>query len=78
MFVWNHKRQNEREGETLSREKMDWVVAAIEDGSVGIVMNDGRVIGRTCIEGEQPLPYAESELGKSMLILWDSHASRNN
>jgi hypothetical protein len=65
MFVWNHKRQNEREGETLSREKMDWVVAAIGDGSVGIVMNDGRVIGRTCMEGEQPLPYAESELGKN-------------
>jgi hypothetical protein len=78
MFVWNHKRQNELEGETLSREKMDWVVAAIEDGSVGIVRNDGRVIGRTCMEGEQPPPYAESELGKSMLIPWDSHASHNN
>jgi hypothetical protein len=57
---------------------MDWVVAAIEDGSVGIVMNDRRVIGKTCMEGEQPLPYAESELGKSMLIPWDSHASYNN
>jgi hypothetical protein len=51
MFVWNQKRQKESEGETLLREKMDWIVAAIEDGSVGIVMNDGRVVGRTCMEG---------------------------
>jgi hypothetical protein len=43
--VWN-KRRREEEG-TLSREKIDWFIAAIEDGSVGIVINDGRVLGKT-------------------------------
>jgi hypothetical protein len=43
--VWN-KRRREEEG-TLSREKIDWFIVAIEDGSVGIVMNDGRVLGKT-------------------------------
>jgi hypothetical protein len=57
---------------------MDWYIAAIEDGSVGIVMNDRRVLGKTCKEGEEPLSYTESELGKGMRILWDSYASCNN
>jgi hypothetical protein len=65
-FVWS-KRQKKDE-EILSREKMDWFIAAVEDGSVSIVMKDGQVIGRTCMEGEQPLAYTESELGKSMRI----------
>ena len=62
----------------LLREKMDWYIATIEDGSVGIVMNDRRVLGKTCKEGEEPLSYTESELGKGMRILWDSYTSRNN
>ena len=75
-FVWN-KKLKEEEG-TLSRENMDWFVAAIEDGSVGIVMGDGQVLGRTCQPGETPPSYVESELGKSMRILWDSYAARTN
>jgi hypothetical protein len=75
-FVWN-KRRREEEG-TLSREKIDWFIAAIEDGSVGIVMNDGRVLGKTCQPGESPPSYAESELGKSIRIPWDSYASYTN
>ena len=75
-FVWN--KQQKEQGEVLLREKMDWYIAAIEDGSVGIVMNDGRVLGKTCKEGEEPPSYTESELGKGMRIPWDSYASRNN
>jgi hypothetical protein len=75
-FVWN-KRQKEQEG-TLSREKMDWFVAAIEDGSVGIVMEDGQVLGKTCQPGESPPSYVESDFGKSMRIPRDSYASRIN
>jgi hypothetical protein len=41
-------------------------------------MDDGRVLRKTCEEGEEPLSYTESELGKSMRILWDSYASRTN
>ena len=74
--MWN--KQQKEQGEVLLREKMDWYIAAIEDGSVGIVMNDGRVLGKTCKEGEEPPSYTESELGKGMRILWDSYASRNN
>jgi hypothetical protein len=74
--VWN-KRRREEEG-TLSREKIDWFIAAIEDGSVGIVINDGRVLGKTYQSGESPPSYAKSELGKSMRIPWDSYASRTN
>jgi hypothetical protein len=62
----------------LLREKMDWFVAAIEDSSVGIIMDDRRVLRKTCEEGEEPLLYTKSELGKGMRILWDSYASRNN
>ena len=75
-FVWN--KQQKEQGEVLLREKMDWYIAAIEDGSVGIVMNDGRVLRKTCKEGEEPPSYTESELGKGIRILWDSYASRNN
>jgi hypothetical protein len=75
-FVWN-KRWREEEG-TLSREKIDWFIAAIKDGSIGIVMNDRRVLGKTCQPGESPPSYAESELGKSMRIPWDSYAFCTN
>jgi hypothetical protein len=48
---------------------MDWYIAAIEDSSVSIVIDDGRVLRKTCKEGEEPLLYTESELGKGMRIL---------
>jgi hypothetical protein len=57
---------------------MDWFIAAIEDGSVSIIMDDRRVLRKTYEEGEEPPSYTESELGKGMRILWDSYASRNN
>ena len=57
---------------------MDQYIAAIEDSSVSIVINNRRVLRKTCKEGEEPLLYTESELGKGMRILQDSYASRNN
>ena len=41
-------------------------------------MNNRRVLRKTYKEGEEPLSYTESEIGKGMRILWDSYASRNN
>jgi hypothetical protein len=48
---------------------MDWFIAAIEDSSVSIIMNDRRVLRKTCEEGKEPLSYTESELGKGIRIL---------
>jgi hypothetical protein len=50
-------------------------VAAIEDGSIGIVMEDGQVLGKTCQLGESLLSYVELDFGKSMRIPRDSYAS---
>jgi hypothetical protein len=71
-FIWNEKHEG------LSREKMDLFIGAIEAGELGILMEDGRVLGATCEKEETPPEYADADTADLMRIPWDSYAKPQN
>jgi transposase InsO family protein len=73
-FMWNEKRSDEK----MSREKKDLFLAAIENGEVGIMMEDGTTIGAALDEGENPLDYVDVETAKPVRIPWETYAARNS